>query len=195
MAIYRYDLRSMDPYRPPQYEGPPSFLFVPRAKRLPRVCLKCASTDEERVRFESREFRQPRKATNAPRRRLRATVELPLCERCSGRLPGVGSTRGLPLYGLLGSLPLAFIGWLNQDTTLVVLGGVAFVGAVVVTLAARLKQRQFPCQRVEDDGVTIGGVAPAALTAIKERLSDKKKKKSHTATAAYRAGVGPYGSA
>jgi hypothetical protein len=185
----------MDPYRPPQYEGPPSVLFVPRGKRLPCVCLKCASTDKEHIRFQSREFRQPNTGAAVARGGLRATVELPLCERCSGRIPGVGSTRGLPLYGLLGSLPLAFVGWLNEDITLVVLGGSVFVGAVAVTLAAKLNQRQFTCQRVEDDGVTIGGVAPAALTAIRERSSDKKKKKPPKEAAAYQTDAGPFESA
>jgi hypothetical protein len=216
----------MDAYRPPQHDVPAprsvpsvsgSFLFVPRGKKLPHVCLKCASTDKERIRYESKEFRQPTAGEKmggaggavgavvasqlrhdpalaimvaagvgggvgalvwlASRGSPRATVEIPLCETCLEHIANANSARKMILAGVLGGLGLALFGLLASATVLMVIGGVLFVGGTLYALAAKLPQWQFTTQKVDDDGVTIGGVVPAALTAIAERALKKKKKK------------------
>jgi xanthosine utilization system XapX-like protein len=217
----------MDAYRPPQYAGssptnaPPNvagnFLFVSRDKRLPHVCLKCASTDKERIRFESKEFRQPSAGEKLgggggalgavvasqfrhdiatavlvatvvggaaggivwlmARGSPRATVDIPLCDTCLERIANANSTRRMVIAGLLGGIALALFGLLAAATPLIAIGGLLFVGAVIFAISAKLPQWQFTCQRVEESGVFVGGVVPAALTAIAERAHKKKKKK------------------
>jgi len=222
----------MDAYRPPQHDGPSqsnvrtdvsgNFLFVPRDKRLPHVCLKCASTDKDRIRYESKEFRQPTAADKlggaggavgaavasqfrhdiatavliatviggvgggliwlVTRGSPRTTVDLPLCDVCLERIANANSTRRMMLAGVLGGIALGGFGALAGASALIVVGVLLFVGALILGASAKLPQWQFTSQRVDDSGVLIGGVVPAALTAIAEHPHKKKKKKKKRET-------------